>query len=58
MTDRQSPLLEMPEELQDRYGYPEITPETKERIFGINFAAGVGMDLDGKRRGLGLGCDG
>lgn len=46
--------MEMPEELQDRYGYPEITRETKERIFGLNFAEGLGIDLQAKKHELGL----
>jgi predicted TIM-barrel fold metal-dependent hydrolase len=44
----------MPDELQDRYGYPEITRETKERVFGVNFAEGLGLDLQAKKRELGL----
>jgi hypothetical protein len=28
--------MEMPEELQDRYGYPELTRQIKEKIFGLN----------------------
>jgi len=44
--------MEMPEELQDRYGYPELTRKTKERIFGINFAEGLGIDLEAKKREL------
>jgi predicted TIM-barrel fold metal-dependent hydrolase len=44
--------LEMPEELQEQYGYPEITRETRRKIFGENFAAGLGIDLDAKRRSL------
>lgn len=44
--------LEMPEELQDRYGYPELTREIKERIFGLNFADALGVDLVAKRAEL------
>ncbi len=46
--------MRMPEELQDRYGYPEITQETKERIFGLNFAEGSGSTSTPKRKELGL----
>ncbi|MEJ7635746.1 MAG: amidohydrolase family protein [Aeromicrobium sp.] len=46
--------MEMPEELQDRYGYPELTRETKERVFGLNFANALGVDLEAKKRELGL----
>ena len=44
--------LEMPEELQDRYGYPALTPAIKERIFGRSFANALGIDLDAKMAGL------
>lgn len=46
--------MTMPDELQDRYGYPEITRETKERVFGINFAEALGLDLEAKKLELGL----
>ena len=46
--------LTMPDELQERYGYPDITRETKERVFGINFAEGLGVDLEAKKRELGI----
>ncbi len=37
--------LEMPEHLQEGYGYPALTQESKEKILGINFAKGLGLDL-------------
>lgn len=40
--------LEMPDELQDGYGYPALTREIKERIFGLNFAEAMGLDLQAK----------
>ncbi len=46
--------LEMPEELQDRYGYPEITREMKENILGKAFAGGMGIDIEAKKTELGL----
>jgi predicted TIM-barrel fold metal-dependent hydrolase len=46
--------MQMPEELQDRYGYPELTREIKERIFGINFAEALGYDLEAAKDRLGL----
>ncbi|HEY8481348.1 MAG TPA: amidohydrolase family protein [Spirillospora sp.] len=49
--------MEMPEELQERYGYPELTRTTKERIFGLNFAEGLGIDVESKKRELGLTSD-
>ncbi|GGF36244.1 amidohydrolase family protein [Subtercola lobariae] len=43
--------LEMPDELQDRYGYPELTREIKEKIFGLNFAAALGYEIPEQYRG-------
>ncbi|WP_426321706.1 amidohydrolase family protein [Microbacterium sp. E-13] len=37
--------LEMPEELQERYGYPELTREIKEKVFGLSFARGLGYEI-------------
>ena len=44
--------LDMPEELQDGYGYPQVTRETKEKIFGLNFAKMMGVDVAAKRAEL------
>jgi predicted TIM-barrel fold metal-dependent hydrolase len=46
--------MEMPEDLQENYGYPELTRQIKEKIFGLNFAAGLGIDVAAKKRELGL----
>lgn len=46
--------MEMPEELQDGYGYPEVTEEAKKKIFGENYAKALGVDLEEKARELGL----
>ena len=46
--------LEMPDELQDKYGYPEITRDIKEDILGRAFANGMGIDIEVKKRELGL----
>jgi uncharacterized protein len=46
--------MQMPDELQDNYGYPELTRETRERVFGLNFAEGLGIDLEAKKRELGF----
>jgi predicted TIM-barrel fold metal-dependent hydrolase len=40
--------LEMPEELQDGYGYPAITEDIRRKIFGENFANLCGIDLQAK----------
>jgi hypothetical protein len=44
--------MKMPEELQDRYGYPEISVEAKRNIFGLNQARLLGLDVDRKLREL------
>ena len=46
--------LEMPEELMDGYGYPQITSDMKKKIFGLNFASLLGIDVDQKIAELGL----
>ena len=33
-------------EFQDRYGYPEITPEIRAKIFGLNAVRAYGLDPD------------
>lgn len=40
--------LQMPEELQDQFGYPEITSETRRKILGANIAAALGLDLEAR----------
>jgi len=47
--------MEMPSELQDGYGYPAITSDIKEKIFGLNFARALGIDLGAKKKSLALG---
>lgn len=41
--------FEMPQDLRDGYGYPEITPEMKRKILGGNMAALLGIDTDAVR---------
>ena len=38
--------FQIPSELRDRYGYPEITAETRRKILGANAARVYGIDLD------------
>jgi uncharacterized protein len=45
--------LQMPLDLQDGYGYPEITRVMKEKIFGRNLARILGIDVDAKLVELG-----
>lgn len=40
--------IEMPEELQDGYGYPPVTRDTIEKIFGLNFARVMKIDVPSK----------
>lgn len=44
--------LEMPEELQDRYGYPPITDDVRRKIFAESFANALGIDLAAKANAL------
>jgi hypothetical protein len=36
--------FQIPEELQEKHGYPALTPELKARILGLNAAALLGVD--------------
>lgn len=38
----------MPEDLQDGYGFPQITQDAKEKIFGLNYAGLLGIDVTAK----------
>jgi uncharacterized protein len=44
--------LEIPEDMQDGLGYPQITREDRELILGGNFARLMKIDLDSKKREL------
>jgi len=44
--------LKMTAELQDRYGYPELTGEIKDQILGLNAARLFGLDPVAKRQAL------
>lgn len=43
---------EMPEELQEGYGYPAFTKEMKRKIFGENYAGLLGIDVEAKKAEL------
>lgn len=49
--------LDMPEELQDRYGYPQITTAMKRKMLGLNQAQLLGVDVAEKIRSLHPGID-
>lgn len=40
--------MKMPEDLQDGYGYPELTDDVKAKIFGLNYARVMGIDVEAK----------
>jgi predicted TIM-barrel fold metal-dependent hydrolase len=44
--------MEIPDDLREGYGMPQITREDKERILGLNFAELMGIDVEAKRREL------
>jgi predicted TIM-barrel fold metal-dependent hydrolase len=44
--------FQIPARLQDEYGYPELTPELKEKILGLNQARMLGWNVQEIRRGL------
>jgi predicted TIM-barrel fold metal-dependent hydrolase len=44
--------LEMPQDLQDGWGYPAMTREMKEKIFGLNLARILGIDVESKKASL------
>ena len=46
--------MQIDEELQDRYGFPEITETDKRRVLGENQARMFGVDIASKKRELGL----
>jgi hypothetical protein len=39
----------MPVELQEKYGYLEVTDEDKRKIFGLNLAGLLGIDTNRRR---------
>lgn len=45
--------MSMPEDLQEGYGYPQITREMKRKIFGENQARLLGIDVEKKKAELG-----
>jgi uncharacterized protein len=40
--------LEIPDDLRDGYGYPQLTRDDRERILGRNFAELMGIDVDAR----------
>ena len=48
--------MEIPESMQDDYGYPQITEEDKRNILGLNQARIFGVDVEAKKRELWTGA--
>jgi len=46
--------LQFPEDMLENWGYPEITRAMREDILGRSFARGLGIDLEARKRELGL----
>jgi hypothetical protein len=44
--------LEMPQDLQEGWGYPDLTREMKEKIFGLNLARILNIDVESKKLAL------
>ncbi|MBI5601955.1 MAG: amidohydrolase [Deltaproteobacteria bacterium] len=44
--------FQMPQDLQEQYGYPEVTDEDKRKIFGENLAGLLGIDISRRRVAL------
>lgn len=40
--------VQIPDELQDKYGYPPITEDARRKMFGLNQARLFGIDVDAK----------
>jgi predicted TIM-barrel fold metal-dependent hydrolase len=43
-------MFQIPEPMRETYGYPELTPEIKAKIFGLNAARLYGVDIAEMRR--------
>ena len=44
--------FQIPEALQERYGYPAITDQDREKIFGLNSARLYGVDVEATRKAM------
>ena len=44
--------FQMPEKLQETYGYPALTKDLKAKIFGLNAAKLFKVDVEAKRKDL------
>ena len=47
--------FQIPEQLRERYGYPELTSKVKEKILGLNAARVYGIDVEQARANARIG---
>jgi predicted TIM-barrel fold metal-dependent hydrolase len=40
--------IQIPEEMREQFGYPEITSETRRKLLGANIASALGIDLEAR----------
>jgi hypothetical protein len=50
--------LEMPEDLQEGWGYPALTRDIKQQIFGLNAARILGIDVEEHHKKAAQGAEG
>jgi predicted TIM-barrel fold metal-dependent hydrolase len=46
--------FQIPSWMQEKYGYPQLTPEIKEKILGFNAAKVYGIDVERARSNMGI----
>jgi hypothetical protein len=46
--------FQIPSWMQEKYGYPQLTPEIKEKILGLNAAKVYGIDVERARSNMGI----
>ena len=44
--------MEIPDDLRDGFGFPQITRRDRENILGLTFARLMGIDVEAKKREL------
>jgi hypothetical protein len=44
--------LEIPDDLRDGFGYPQITRRDRENILGLTFSRLMGIDVEAKKQEL------
>jgi hypothetical protein len=46
-------MFQIPQQMQEEFGYPALTAETKQKIFGLNGASLYGVDVGATRTEIG-----